>query len=135
MPSAGRYNEAADALLEIPSGIFPRETIETAARLLRTAPAPAASPQTLPPLPRSLGFVYLHVGAPGRVLESYEFEVGAGYLGALNAAFLWHPSYAPVRKTERFKAYVRAAGLVDYWRAKGWPDLCHPIGATDFACE
>ena len=48
---------------------------------------------------------------------------------------LWAPSYAPVRKTERFKAFVRAAGMVDYWRAKGWPDLCHPIGADDFACD
>ena len=28
----------------------------------------------------------------------------------------------PVRKTERFKAYARKSGLVDYWRARGWPD-------------
>ena len=45
------------------------------------------------------------------------------------------PSYAPVRKTERFKAYVRKAGLVDYWRARGWPDLCRPMGADDFVCD
>ena len=43
--------------------------------------------------------------------------------------------YAPVRKTERFKAFVRNAGLVDYWRAKGWPDLCRPMGADDFVCD
>jgi len=36
---------------------------------------------------------------------------------------------------ERFKALVRKAGLVDYWRARGWPDVCHPVGADDFACE
>jgi hypothetical protein len=29
---------------------------------------------------------------------------------------------------------VRKAGMVEYWRAKGWPDLCHPVGADDFAC-
>jgi hypothetical protein len=40
-----------------------------------------------------------------------------------------------VRKTERFKTLVRAAGLVDYWKARGWPDLCHPVGADDFACN
>jgi hypothetical protein len=39
-----------------------------------------------------------------------------------------------VRKTERFKAYVRKAGLVDYWRARGWPDLCRPVGTDDFVC-
>ena len=50
-------------------------------------------------------------------------------------AMLWHPSYAPVRKTERFKAYVRKAGLVDYWRASGWPEFCRPIGADDFVCD
>ena len=41
----------------------------------------------------------------------------------------------PVRKTERFKALVRKAGLVDYWRARGWPDLCRPMGADDFVCD
>jgi hypothetical protein len=61
--------------------------------------------------------------------------------------WLWHPSYAPARKTERFKAFARNAGLVDYWRAKGWPEFCRPVtperasakagpmGADDFACE
>jgi hypothetical protein len=42
---------------------------------------------------------------------------------------------APLHKTERFKAYMRNTGLVDYWKARGWPDLCKPVGANDFACE
>ena len=41
----------------------------------------------------------------------------------------WHPSYAAVRKSERFKTLMRANGLVDYWRARGWPNLCPPQGA------
>jgi hypothetical protein len=32
-------------------------------------------------------------------------------------------------------AVVRRIGLVDYWRARGWRDHCHPLGADDFACE
>ena len=48
---------------------------------------------------------------------------------------LWTSAYAPVRKTERFKAYVRKAGMVDYWKARGWPGLCHPMGADDFVCD
>jgi len=42
---------------------------------------------------------------------------------------------ASVRNTERFKTLVRNAGMVDYWRARGWPDFCKPVGANDFACE
>jgi tetratricopeptide (TPR) repeat protein len=132
--STGRYREAADALLATPSGIYPPGMVEEAARLLRTAPATAASPQTLPRL-GDLDFVYLHIGALGRVLEFYERNIDAGDLVASATASLWHPSYAPVRKTERFKAYVRRAGLVDYWRAKGWPEFCRPTTADDFVCD
>ena len=46
----GRYSEAADALLTIPAGSYLPGTVEAAARLLRTAPAVTASPQTLPRL-------------------------------------------------------------------------------------
>ena len=47
---------------------------------------------------------------------------------------LWFTEYAPLRKTERFKTLVRKVGLVDYWRARGWPDRCRPMGADDFVC-
>jgi hypothetical protein len=40
-----------------------------------------------------------------------------------------------VRETERFKSYIRGAGLFDFWRAKGLPDLCRPLGFDDFACD
>jgi TolB-like protein/DNA-binding SARP family transcriptional activator len=133
--SQGRYNEAAEVLLAMPAGPAqpPREALEEAARLLRTAPVAVASPQGLPTL-GGLAFIYLHIGAPGRILEPYEGWRDAGYITDIGFPFFWHPSYAPVRKLERFKAYVRKAGFVDYWRAKGWPDLCRPVGADDFEC-
>ncbi|HMI97720.1 MAG TPA: BTAD domain-containing putative transcriptional regulator [Micropepsaceae bacterium] len=131
---AGRYREAADALLPIPTALFLPGTVEDAGRLLRTAPAKVASPQALPQL-GNLGFVYLYVGATDRTLEFYDGNAKAGFfLGGIISP-LWHRSYAPVRKTERFKAYIRAAGMIDYWRARGWPDLCHPVGADDFVCN
>jgi hypothetical protein len=40
-----------------------------------------------------------------------------------------------VRKLPGFKAMVREAGLVDYWRAHGWPDYCRPVGDADFSCS
>jgi hypothetical protein len=69
------------------------------------------------------------------ILEPYEGWGDAGYITDIGFPFFWHPSYAPVRKLERFKAYARKAGFVDYWRAKGWPDLCRPVGADDFVCD
>jgi tetratricopeptide (TPR) repeat protein len=133
--SMGRYNEAIDVLEKLPSGTYPPETVKEAVRLLRTAPTKVASPESLPPL-GSLGWVYLYVGAPDRVLEVYDRGVAARYLaGAGDPDSLWHPSYAPVRKTERFKAFARNAGMVEYWRAKGWPELCRPTGADDFVCD
>jgi hypothetical protein len=133
----GLYGQAANAVLTIQSvNLFPG-TVEEAARLLRTAPATAASPQSLPPL-GALGFVYLYVGALNRAIESLGFledRIEGGYSVTITPATFWHPSYTPVRKTDRFKAYVRKAGLVDYWRARGWPEFCHPTTADDFVCD
>jgi len=82
-----------------------------------------------------LGFVCLYLGAPDRVLDFFEALAEAGYPALGNpAGRLWAHSYAPVRKSERFKAFVRRAGMIDYWRSRGWPDLCRPVGADDFVC-
>jgi hypothetical protein len=48
---------------------------------------------------------------------------------------MWNPEIVQVRKTEDFKAMIRKAGLVNHWRARGWPDLCRPMGADDFICD
>jgi TolB-like protein len=130
----GRYTEAADTLQDIPSGFFLSGAIDQAAGILRSAPQ-AASAQTIPSA-GFLGFVALYAGAPDRALDFYETLAEAGYPGMGNTPnFLWVPSFAPVRKTDRFKRLVRAYGIVDYWRARGWPDLCHPVGADDFVCD
>jgi hypothetical protein len=61
--------------------------------------------------------------------------VRAGYFQPISSTWFWHPTYAPVRKTDRFKKAVSDLGLVEYWRARGWPAQCHSLGASDFACE
>jgi hypothetical protein len=48
---------------------------------------------------------------------------------------LWAKAYASIRTTQRFKNYVRSLGFVEYWKQHGWPDLCHPLSADDFACD
>jgi hypothetical protein len=78
----------------------------------------------------------LYTGSPERAIETYEYSLKSGFAGFAQVPLIWHPSYARVRKTERFKAYVRALGLVDYWNANGWPkEFCHQTTGGDFACN
>jgi TolB-like protein/DNA-binding SARP family transcriptional activator/Tfp pilus assembly protein PilF len=128
----GRYREAADTLLATPLAdrVVSRQSIEDAARLLRSAPTKVKAPDALPVFDSALIYVYAYVGALDRGLD-----VQGLFLRLPQARQLWSPEFAPIRKTERFKALMRHAGLVDLWRARGWPDRCHPAGAGDFECD
>jgi TolB-like protein len=64
-------------------------------------------------------------------LEALEVAIERNAQNALN---LWLPSAREIRRLPRFKAFVAEIGLVEYWRAYGWPDLCRPAG-NDFACD
>jgi hypothetical protein len=132
--AAGRYDEAADAVLEAPSGTYGPGHLDKAAQLLRTTAVATDSPQTLP-RSQTLNWVCLHGGAPERALAYFEDSVEAGYLVSASTIDLWHPTYAQVRKTERFKSFARKAGLVDYWRVNGWTEFCHPTTGDDFVCD
>jgi TolB-like protein len=129
----GRFAEAADALQALTGRAFSQGTLENAARILRSAPAKASAPEALPELEGALTFVYAYVGAQDRVLEGPE-RISAVVARSV-LPFIWAPEFSSVRKAERFKTYMRKVGLVDYWKARGWPDLCHPVGADDFACN
>jgi tetratricopeptide (TPR) repeat protein len=133
--ACGRFKEAADALLLITGNQVSRRSVEDAVRLLQTAPTQTNAPDALPPLEGELNFVYAHVGALGRVMEFAERNLAIGWVGSTANYPMWTPERAPLRKTERFKAYVRAAGMVDYWRKRGWPDHCDPVGTDDFECN
>ena len=111
-----------------------RAECRQAAEFLRAAVDTSAVTRSLPqfalnnPFSQTihLDFVYLYTSAPERALETYEDTIKTGQLGGQGGSFayLWQPSYAPVRKTERFKEFVRDAGMAEYWRAKGWPEFC-----------
>ena len=128
----GQYQEAADATLNVPRESVPPGAPGTASRLLRMVPAPARQ-QNIPYL-GVLSWVFAYVGLPDRALEFEEHVTAAGYYDVGFPTF-WRSEYAAVRKTARFKALVRKMGLVDYWRATSWPDLCHPTTGDDFACN
>ena len=132
----GHYREAADILAGLDTSDrdpTASKVVQGAVRLLRAAPAP--TPANDRPELGILDWVYIYAGDPERFLFAYEKGVRMGFRSGGNNGLEWAPAYSAIRKTERFKKYVRDAGMVAYWRAKGWPDLCHPIGADDFACD
>jgi serine/threonine protein kinase/tetratricopeptide (TPR) repeat protein len=49
---------------------------------------------------------------------------------------LWLLPHSRVRTLPGFKALLREAGIVDYWRKTGkWGDACKPVGPDDFECR
>jgi TolB-like protein len=134
LASIGKYYEAAAAIREMPAANYPAGMTEAAAKILESAPAKAAAPAALPRI-GNMSFAYMHVGAPERVLEFYEDEVRGDYFQPISATWFWHPTYAAVRKTARFKQVAGDLGLVDYWRARGWPTQCRPLGTNDLTCD
>ncbi len=40
-----------------------------------------------------------------------------------------------LRRTTAFRQTLQDLGLLDYYRANGWPDLCHAKGEDDFECD
>jgi tetratricopeptide (TPR) repeat protein len=138
--AAGRYAEAADTLLLVASSNpnpRARKGLQDAAAILRGAPAKVEDPKSLPKLGPSEGdlfFVYATVGAFDRAMDYPEREAQIHYMPD-SGKTIWSAFMAPVRKTERFKAFARNSGLVDYWKARGWPEFCHPTTADDFVCD
>ena len=55
--------------------------------------------------------------------------------GSKTTAYLaWLPVFEDARRLPQFKVLLADIGLVDYWRATGWPDVCRPAGELDFDC-
>src|SRR6185437_2849353 len=103
--SMGRYTDGADVLEHDGLEHYRGQSVQ-AARILRAAPTKSPAADTDPPLytrPFPVDFVYLYTGYPERALGSFEQVIKSGgpvIFGDL-PGLLWHPSYAPVRKTER----------------------------------
>ena len=131
----GQLQHAADILAAVkPPGETPAEekAIAVAARLLHAAPAP--SPTDAPEL-GWYDWVYPFTGAPGRFMGPFEYHLRVGSTGGAYNGPQWAPAFASVLKTDRFKAWIRASGILAYWRAKGWPPRCHAANGDDFECS
>ena len=130
--SLGQYKETIEQLASYLNDPAPMNRViaAEAIRIFRSLPEKVA-PAVNTPNPVGASFIYLYVDAPERVIEPYEIEIVPGS----DIGLLWHPIYAPVRKTERFKKIARGLGLVNYWRERGWPEFCRPTTGDDFECN
>ncbi|MEO8467606.1 MAG: winged helix-turn-helix domain-containing protein [Gammaproteobacteria bacterium] len=52
----------------------------------------------------------------------------------MDAYIAWLPVFEAARRLPEFKVLLTDLGLVDYWRATAWPDVCRPAGEHDFDC-
>lgn len=44
--------------------------------------------------------------------------------------WLWLPVFDETRKTQAFRDLLMESGIVDYWQAHGWPEVCQPAGES-----
>jgi len=63
-------------------------------------------------------------------LAALRFESRRGF----DPAFIWTPSFQPVRNEPRFLELLKTMKLPEYWRVAGWGDFCRPKGGDDFEC-
>ena len=48
---------------------------------------------------------------------------------------LWLKETSDFRSSPEFAEVVRGLNLPAYWDLYGWPDVCRPVGASDFVCD
>lgn len=136
----GRNEEAAQTLLAMPAGAYSAGVVERAAHLLRLPPGHVQERDQ--PSLTGMEWVYFYAG---EIPEALRFMtntvhgmmrgIDAGYAPAAPFLTFYYRDFAPVRKTQDFKDLLSKSGLVEYWRARGWPDMCRPVGADDFECN
>ena len=114
--------ELRDALLTKVD--HPEATIENAAALVARH---AADPQVGSSGNLTVTHLYLWLG-------DYD-SVGKSDDRITTTIVAWDRYPPAFRNSPGMKRKLENMGVVAYWRAKGFPLRCHPVGATDFNCN
>ena len=79
-----------------------------------------------------IGALAARFGDPDLALTSFEetFASGPEQMYAI-----WRPGLSRYAQIAALQGVRAQAGLVDYWKEYGWPDLCRPFGENDFQCD
>jgi hypothetical protein len=73
----------------------------------------------------------------GRVDEAMDLFEQDVKLYTTNISEAWYPCEhsTVIRQTPRFREILNETGLSAFYLEYGLPDLCHPVGDNDFACD
>jgi TolB-like protein len=73
----------------------------------------------------------------GRVDEAMDLYVQRVKLYFSNISEAWYPDEhsSIMRQSPRFREILNETGLAAFYLEYGLPDLCHPVGDNDFACD
>ena len=77
-------------------------------------------------------FLYLHAGDVERAMKLFA-EGGVGTRSFL--AHLWRAEHQATRQHPYFPVFVKRLGLIAYWQAFGFPDLCQPKDDDGIKCD
>jgi tetratricopeptide (TPR) repeat protein len=65
-----------------------------------------------------------------------DYDAAADSDDIVTTAIVAWDRYPPTwRNSPGWKRKLEKMGVVAYWRAKGYPPQCHPVGAKDFKCD
>jgi len=134
----GRVDEARDALAQFQSR-WPKDAAfaqillpwalgdqgvdaERLSAAIADAPPGEANPYLI--ARRDVPAYNTYIESLGAILQAY-------YFANLDSS---KPAGHAMLRDPRVKAKLVEYGFVAYWREKGWPALCHPLGSDDFEC-
>ena len=59
-----------------------------------------------------------------------------GHVGdARNSFGIWGRTGKKYRQSDYFKGVLRASGILSFWKERGFPPFCRPLGDDDFECD
>ena len=69
------------------------------------------------------------------VFSSLLVPLGEHYAFGNSSFQMWSPSFRRFRQTADFKAFIREATILAYWRKHGFAPQCEAFGKDDFRCD
>ena len=76
-----------------------------------------------------------NIGIRGDRIAAISADVLVGRLMLDVRGLVVAPGFIDLHQHGQNAQNVRKARMVDYWRVRGWPDLCRPMGTDDFVCD
>jgi TolB-like protein len=131
-------NRLAATLLLQQLGASPNVVTRVLASLEHPGPVPAAEIEAVVrevEAARRAGLQTLNVARTHLWLGQYDRVSSTDDTPLTFSTPQWDPQPAGFRNSPAFKQILNNLGVPEYWREKGFPPRCRPVGAKDFMCD